>query len=224
MALTTYGDNPFQPGQVSDTYTPDQLIAGNLKLVTDTVILSGGAYRRGQVLGSKSAQSIISTAGSTNTGNGTIGTLSTGAGRRLGSYLIKARNANAWAVTDPEGVALPDAATGVAYNQQGLQFTITAGGTAFVANDTFTLLVENAIGQYVSCVKTANDGSQAPCAILADDADASTGPVEAGVYLTGEFNSRRVIFDPSWTLPLLRAALRPFNIFLHHSVSAADPT
>ncbi len=24
MGVNTYGDNPFQPGQVSDTYVPDQ--------------------------------------------------------------------------------------------------------------------------------------------------------------------------------------------------------
>ncbi|MBB5413909.1 hypothetical protein OKW38_005156 [Paraburkholderia sp. MM5496-R1] len=32
---TTYSDNPFMPGMVSDAYVPDQLIAGDFKLVTE---------------------------------------------------------------------------------------------------------------------------------------------------------------------------------------------
>lgn len=224
MGLNTYGDNAFQPGQVSDTYVPDQLIAGNLKLVTETVILTGGPYKRGQVLGMKSAQSLTAQAAPANTGTGTIGALATSAGRQIGAYVVKAKTATTFSVTDPEGTALPDAAAGAAYNQHGLAFTITAGGTAFVAGDTFTITVEEAAGQYTSCVKTASDGSQTPTAILVDDADGSAGPVEAGAYLMGEFNARRVKYDASWTLPLLRAALRASGIFLHATVSADDPT
>ncbi|MCK8553564.1 head decoration protein, partial [Yersinia ruckeri] len=41
---------------------------------------------------------------------------------------------------------------------------------------------------YIQSVKTATDGSQVPCAILVDDADTTTGAVQAGVYLMGEFN------------------------------------
>lgn len=49
---TTYGAPPFQPGMTSDVFIPDQLIAGDLKIVTDDAIITGGAvYKRGTVLG-----------------------------------------------------------------------------------------------------------------------------------------------------------------------------
>lgn len=54
MALTvnSLGDNPQTPGIYAETYIPDQLIAGNHKLVTDSItVLSGQVLQRGAVLG-----------------------------------------------------------------------------------------------------------------------------------------------------------------------------
>src|SRR5581483_5468749 len=198
MTLSTnnYGDNPFQPGVVQDSYQPDQLIAGNQPIETQPIILAAGALKRGTVLGAKSPQGIVAVAGASNTGN----------------------------VTVPEGNALPNLTVGSAYSQSGLGLTITAGGTAFVAGDTFTLESFDATGQYIESVAGASDGSQTPVAILADDADASAGPVTAGAYLTGDFNARKLIYDASWTVATLRAALRPYGIFVKDTVSASDPS
>lgn len=137
MTLTAanVGDNLQAPGMSSEIYNPDQLIAGNLKIVSDTVTLGAGTLVRGTVLGQ-----------------------------------------------------------------------ITASGS------------------YIVCVKAAADGSQVPAAILADGADASAGPIPAGVYLTGEFNTNALTFDPSWTAAQLKVALRSQTIFLKNAVSAADPT
>lgn len=49
--MDQYGQNPFAPGMKSSLFVPDQLVAGNLQLVTDTVTVSGGDYKRGTVLG-----------------------------------------------------------------------------------------------------------------------------------------------------------------------------
>lgn len=79
-----------------------------------------------------------------NTGNGTLGTLSVTAGTAMaGAYTIKFTAATAFQVLDPNGKQLATGATGVAYNDAGLLFTITAGGTAFVAGDSFTVTVTN---------------------------------------------------------------------------------
>ena len=54
MALTPtpIGENPFVPGVVAETFIPDQLIAGDLKLVTGSVTITGGVnLARGSVLG-----------------------------------------------------------------------------------------------------------------------------------------------------------------------------
>ncbi|EHD21316.1 MULTISPECIES: head decoration protein [Brenneria] len=52
--LNEYGQNAWGPLYRQDTFIPDQLIAGPLQLVTDTVtILTGesASYKRGTVLG-----------------------------------------------------------------------------------------------------------------------------------------------------------------------------
>ncbi|HAT7514546.1 TPA: head decoration protein [Kluyvera ascorbata] len=49
--MDQFGQNPFAPGMKSSLFVPDQLVAGPLQLVTDTVTVSGGDYKRGTVLG-----------------------------------------------------------------------------------------------------------------------------------------------------------------------------
>lgn len=77
-----------------------------------------------------------------------------------------------------------------------------------------------ASGKYTKSVKTAADGSQNPVAILVDNVDASTADQNGGLYLMGEFNQNRIIYDNSWTVPGLKAALRPLSIFLKDSIQA----
>jgi hypothetical protein len=49
--VTPVGNNPFQPGMVSETYIPDQLIAGDLKIVTDSVTVTiTTPLKRGQLM------------------------------------------------------------------------------------------------------------------------------------------------------------------------------
>lgn len=226
MALSTnnYGDNPFAPGVVQDAYIPDQLIAGGQPIVTQPIILKSGTLKRGSVLGALSPQGIVAVAAAGNTGNGTVGSLTRSTGSKEGNYVLTAIDATHFTVVDPEGTGLPNLTVGTPYNQSGLALTITAGGTAFVAADSITLESFDATGQYLLSVTSASDGSQNPSAILTDDADASAGPVTTGAYLTGEFNSRAITYDATWTVATLRAALRAFGIFLKASVSASDPT
>lgn len=223
LTVNSIGDNPQQPGIWAETYIPDQLIAGNLKIVSQPIILSAGTLPRGSVLGLASANNVVATPG-TNTGNGTIGSVSAGAGVQFGSYVLTATGATTFTVTTPEGSALPNATVGSAYSNSGIAFEITAGGTAFAAGDSFTLTVEETAGTYKLSVATASDGSQVPSAILADFADASAGPVTSGAYVMAEVNANALNYDPSWTLASLTQALRANSIFVKSAVSAADPT
>lgn len=223
LNVSTIGDNPQQPGIIAETYVPDQLIAGNLKVVSQPIVISAGTLPRGSVLGQISTSSVIPVTG-TNTGNGTVGTLSATSAAANGVYSLVATSATVFSVTNPEGVAMPNATVGTAYSQSGLAFTITAGGTAFVAGDSFTLEYADSIGNFILSVKTATDGSQTPCAILADYSDASAGPVTAGAYVMAEVNGRALNYDASWNLQTLTSALRPNGIFVKASVSAADPS
>lgn len=223
LSVTTYGDNAFAPGITAETYVPDQLIAGNLKLVTQPIVLASGTLKRGAVLGQQTDYSVVSAAGA-NTGNGTIGSISAVDGVKIGTYTLTATSSTNWTVVDPEGTALANATTGSAYSAGGIKFTITAGGTAFASGDTFTLNVLDSTGNYILSVKNAGDGSQNPTAILVDDADASAGPVTCAGYVMGEFNVNALNYDTSWTHETLTTAMRAYGIFLKNAVIAADPS
>lgn len=85
------------------------------------------------------AATVASVAGA-NTGNGTLGTLSVNAATaQVGAYTVKFTAATVFSVFDPNGRELLGGTTGVAYSDGGVAFTITAGGTAFVAGDSFTV-------------------------------------------------------------------------------------
>ncbi|GKX39568.1 head decoration protein [Pectobacterium odoriferum] len=133
--MDQFGQSAFAPGMKSALFVPDQLIAGTLQLVTDTGIITGGAYQRGTVLGQVTAS-----------------------------------------------------------------------------------------GKYTQSVKAATDGSETPVAILVDDVDASSSDQNGGLYLMGELNQHRIIFDESWTIAELKIALRPLAIFLKDSVQAPVTT
>lgn len=218
------GDNPQQPGIQAQVFIPDQLIADARNLVSQPIILAAGTLKRGTVLGQQTAQPITAAATVGNTGNGTIGALSVGATPVTGGYSLVATSATVFAVTDPEGTALGNATVGTPFVNAEINFTLTVGGTAFVAGDSFTVTVSDAVGTYIECVKTASDGSQNPVAILADFADASAGPVSAGAYVAGEFNINALTYDASWVPATLVTALRPYGLFAKSSVSAAPPS
>ena len=85
----------------------------------------------------------------TNTGNGTLGALSTGTGSKFGTYVLTAKSATDFGVVDPSGDVLPDATVGTAYVGP-VDFTLAAGGTAFAAGDSFTVNVSEQTGGWQS--------------------------------------------------------------------------
>lgn len=225
MALTPSSilDNPQQPGVQADVYIPDQLVVDAKNLVTQPIILGSGTLTRGTVLGQQTSNPITAAAADGNTGNGTIGSLSVGSSPDVGVYTATATSSTKFSITDPEGNALGDATAGTAFTSDEINFTITAGATAFAAGDAFTLTVSDAVGTYIECVKSASDGSQTPVAILVDDADASSGPVTTGAYVMGEFNANYLTFDSSWTLSALVASCRSNGLFIKSAAHSASP-
>jgi len=220
--ITPVGDNPFAPGAWGYQYNPDQLIAGGLQLVTHNVMVMAGLLVRGTVIGRQTNFSLNVSHG-TNTGNGTVGAITPGTTAQIGAYTLVATSATVFAVTDPEGVALPNATVGTPYVNPQINFTITAGGTAFAAGDSFTLTNSRTTGNFIACVKGASDGSNTPVAILADTVDATATPQMVGAYFMGEFNALAVTIDPSWTMADMSVALQPHGIHLKGPVPAADP-
>ncbi|MDY7560212.1 head decoration protein [Pseudomonas sp. CCC3.2] len=226
MSLTpsSIRDNPQQPGVQAQVYIPDQLIADARNLVTQPILLGAGVLQRGTVLGQQTVNPFQATASSSNTGNGTLGGISVGTAVEIGGYVLLATSATTFSVTDPEGVLVGNATVGTAFTNIEINFTLTAGGTAFAVGDTFTINVFDVVGTYIQCVRTASDGSQLPVAVLVDYADASAGAVTTGAYLAGELNVAALIYDASWSLPGLVSAMRPYGLFAKTSVSAAPPS
>ena len=86
---------------------------------------------------------LTATAGGSNTGNGTVtpdGTTPLLAGYQAGNYKLTFLTATTWSLLDPQGHSLPNGANGTA-NADEIKFVTTAGGTPWVAGDTFTLTV-----------------------------------------------------------------------------------
>jgi hypothetical protein len=105
-----------------------------------------GGIPAGLVGGFEGAQdanaTVVGTATAGNTGNGTIGTLSLLANGKNGTYTVSFLTATTFNVYSPDGGLVGAGATGAAFSAgKQVQFTITAGGTAFVKGDGFSVVV-----------------------------------------------------------------------------------
>lgn len=96
--------------------------------------------------------------------------------------------------------------------------TVTITGGAVYQRGTVLGRITDS-GAFTLSVSSATDGSETPVAVLADLADASSGDVLAGVYVMGEFNANRVIYDEGWSTDALTAALEKEKIFLRNPVT-----
>lgn len=238
LNVNQVGDNPFVPGIVAETYVPDQLIAGDLKIVTASANITGGAdLVRGTVVGqvllaAGAAVAAGGGGGGANTGTGVISAIALGPKAKPGAYLIKFTGATAATITDPNGDELAPLAAAGAYADPQIGFTFAAGGTAMVAGDGFSITVGAGSGSYKESVATATDGSQVPSGILLDQALCATnaGDQTGAVALQGEFNANRITFDGSWTAQTLENAFRASGrpIYLKNigvlDLTEADPT
>ena len=121
----------------------------NGKRYIDRGLISGAVkVYPGTVLGQQTTgAAAVAAALGANAGNGTFGAITTVAvPTQIGAYGVLFTSPTAFTVTSPNG----QTATGVvgtAFSALGIGFTITAGGTAFVANDSFTITTTAAVGK-----------------------------------------------------------------------------
>jgi hypothetical protein len=73
-------------------------------------------------------------------------------------------------------------------------------------------------GKYALSLSTASDGSQTPCAILADTTDASLGDIVCVAYRKGEFNKNAMTFGAAHTFATVKDALFKIGIILRDSI------
>lgn len=139
-----------------------------------TLDASAAALKAGTVLGKIAASSASSAAKSGgNTGNGTMGVVTVGAGAQPGVYKLRvtkaATNAGDFQVIDPQGDVIGVGTVAAAFNTGGLSFTLADGATDFVVGDGFDITVSGS-GKYVAYSNAATNGSDIASAILKDNA------------------------------------------------------
>ena len=205
--------------RTSETYIPDQLIAGEDDIVSQQItLLSGQNQPRGAVLGKTiTAGTISGAAVAGNTGNGTIGTLSVGGAAKPGVYratcITAATNSGTFKVVDPSGNYIGNATVAVAFNNE-VNFTIADGATDFAVGDAFTISVSALTEKYLLSVATANDGSQYPDCILVENTDASLGDTATIAYIEGQFSANHITIGAGHTVDSVRDALRLKDIHI----------
>lgn len=132
-----------------------------------TIASGAGVVTSGLVLGKKSVAGTAAAAAlGANTGNGTFGAITVGAPAVSGAYTVEFDDATHYVVSSPVGAEVGHGTTAVAFSAGGLGFTITAGGTAFVPADSFTVTVAAGSGKFASFDPTAADGTEVAAGIL----------------------------------------------------------
>jgi len=149
------------------TFTPDNLIGGDKKLVTEEVLVASGQnLARGSVLG-RVKVSVPTTGTLAGTGNGTCTAVSGGPKTIQGTYTIACvvlpvTHGGTFRVTNPNGVELgfftmPDGAGGTyVFKSDEINFTLTDGSTNFDLTSIFTVAVTEGVPNSVSVVGTGN--------------------------------------------------------------------
>lgn len=130
----------------------------------------------------------------TNTGNPTFGSITAASTTMIGNYRITFLTATTFSVARPDGVLLANGATGVAYNQGGLAFTLTAGGTAAVAGDNFNIAVVQRVGDFVRHTTGGSDGSQTVAGILFEEVPASASLMRTIIRRDAEVNAAHLTY------------------------------
>lgn len=171
---------------------------GNLSRDNAT-LTSGQNLGAGTVLGATvTAGTVTGAASAGNTGNGTIGTLSAGGAAKAGVYkaliIEPATNLGSFSVTDPDGVLIGHGVVGTAFSGP-VVFTISDGGTDFVAGDMFEITVSQLTQKLKILAPAATDGTQNAASILLADTDASAADKACAVVARkAEVNGNELVW------------------------------
>lgn len=148
----------------------------------DTItVASGEELLAAQVVGKVTKGAATAAAAAGNTGNGTMGAITVGAGAKAGDYTLTivepGTNLGTFVVEDPAGIIVGTGVVATAFAGGGLGFTLADGATDFVAGDLFTITVAAGSGEVVAYDQDATDGSEVAAGIAYDAYDASSAAV-----------------------------------------------
>lgn len=119
-----------------------------------------------------------------NTGDGVMGTITTGSAAVTGTYVLTITEAVAaggkFELVDPLGTLVGEGSVGVAFDAGGLSFTLADGAADFVVDDSFTIAVTAALGEYRPYDDDGtDDGRRAASGILYAPVDATLNDIRA---------------------------------------------
>ena len=122
-------------------------------------------YTPGTVLGKTLVSgSAAAVAGASNTGNGTMGSITVSAQAKIGQYILRitvaSSNAGAFELLNSNGSVIGTGNVASAFVGAGLAFTLADGSTDFIVGDTFVITVTGT-EKYKILENTASDGSAA---------------------------------------------------------------
>lgn len=210
----------------ADPYVPLNLVAGGEPTTRKVTIEDGENLVAGTVIGAllEAADATVTpgdpVSGSGGTvGNGAVGTWTADAGAQEGTWTIEitaaSSNAGKFKVVRPDGTLDGVGTVAVAYNG-GINGTLADGSADWVVGDLIPIVVSysDTTLSYKKSLAAATDGSQTPAFILAQDADASDGDVEAIAYESGHFVGSALTLGTGHTIASIRDGLRAKGIMI----------
>lgn len=147
------------------------------RAVDNGVLVAGQNLAAGTVLGkTATAGTLTAAAAAGNTGNGTMGTLSVGAGAKEGVYKVTivepGANVGEFIVEDPDGATVGNGTVASAFTGP-VNFTLADGSTDFISGDQFNLTVSALTTKFKILAPAAADGSERVAGILLADVNAT---------------------------------------------------
>lgn len=204
LNVSTIGENPQQPGITAETFVPDQLIAGNLKVVTDTVTIGGNqVLPRGALLGQSSLGSISASTGKT-FASGTIAVATVPA---AGDTVTIAGTAVSFVAANPVGNQVLIGATAAATALNLVNFLVGSNDSNLVKatyslNGSTITMTATAIGTGGNALTLATSDS---AAFTLSGATLSGGTANAGTATVGSISAGSKLKTGNYVVTLTSA-------------------
>jgi len=207
----------------ADPSAVKNLLANSDDVTTRKVTISAGNLVAGSVLGGVETGVPAATAGAPfstvggSVGNGAVSAVSADAGAMAGRWYIEITGAAgataAFKVVRPDGQIDGTGNVGTPYNGTGsINASVADGATDYGAGHMIPIDVVYEDGDsaktYKLSLAAATDGSQVPDLVLAQDADATDGPIEAIAYESATVVSSALTLGTGHTISTIREGLR----------------
>jgi hypothetical protein len=185
------------------TLKRDNLIAGDDIITHPVNILTGQSLLRGSVLGRKKYVCPTTGTAGSNTGNGTITAVRAGGRIKNGIYTVLCAEVAAtfaiFNVTDPDGLIVGSVSVGLTstnvakFGSEQIQFSVTSGATAFIANDSFTITVSGGVPTTGTAGSNTGNGT---CTIVQSRRNTKVGIYSAKNVLAATNGGKFEVTDP----------------------------